>query len=89
MPAAPDLVVEVSSPTTRERDLQVKRVRYDQAGVWEYWFVDLDADQLHVYRHDEAGDGGTEAALVLGRGDNLESVAAIGFMLAVARILDA
>ena len=47
---APDLVVEVSSPSTRRTDLVRKRRVYEREGVPEFWFVDLDADQVHVYR---------------------------------------
>ncbi len=36
---APDLVVEVSSPGTEERDLTTKRLLYARHGVEEYWFV--------------------------------------------------
>ncbi|MFO8059223.1 MAG: Uma2 family endonuclease [Bacillota bacterium] len=36
---APDLVVEVSSPTTEERDLTTKRLLYARHGVQECWFV--------------------------------------------------
>lgn len=59
----PDLVVEVSSPSTRRRDLTIKRDRYAAEGLHEYWFVDLEAGEvvLHVLdgatydasRHDE------------------------------------
>jgi Uma2 family endonuclease len=37
---APDLVVEVLSPSTRSRDRGVKQRRYAAAGVRYYWIVD-------------------------------------------------
>lgn len=52
----PDLAVEVSSASTRRTDLVRKRRVYEREGVPEFWFVDLDADQVHVYR---LGDDGT------------------------------
>jgi Uma2 family endonuclease len=48
--SAPDLVIEVSSPTTRRLELVRKRELYERFGVPEYWFVDLDADRIEVYR---------------------------------------
>ncbi|CAN5285334.1 Uma2 family endonuclease [soil metagenome] len=48
--ASPDLVVEVSSPTTRRVDLVRKRALYERERVAEFWFVDLDADRIEVYR---------------------------------------
>ena len=47
--AAPDLVVEVSSPSTRRTDVVRKRALYERFAVPEYWFVDLDADRIEVY----------------------------------------
>ena len=37
---APDLVVEVLSPSTRKRDLTDKATLYAASGVREYWLVD-------------------------------------------------
>lgn len=37
------LVIEVLSPSTARYDRQLKRRRYQRAGVPEYWAVDLDA----------------------------------------------
>jgi Uma2 family endonuclease len=47
---APDLVVEVSSPSTRRLDVVRKRAVYERFAVPEFWFVDLDADRVEVYR---------------------------------------
>jgi Uma2 family endonuclease len=61
----PDLLVEVSSPSTRRVDLGVKRALYERIGVPEYWFVDLEVDRVEVHR---LGDAGYGAPLVVGAG---------------------
>lgn len=48
--AAPDLVVEVLSPSTAERDRTLKRDRYLHFGVPEYWVVDPDVREITVHR---------------------------------------
>ena len=82
---APDLLVEVSSPSTRRLDLVRKRGLYQREGVAEYWFVDLEADVVDVYR---LGDGGHYGEPVtLGVEDVLTCRAAPGLQLSVAEIL--
>lgn len=46
MRGAPDLVVEVLSPSTRAVDLGDKREEYAGIGVAEYWCFDTDAGQV-------------------------------------------
>lgn len=81
---AADLVVEVSSPSTRRLDLVRKREVYERFGVPEYWFIDLDAEQVHVYR---LTDGRYPAPLVLQPGDELAAPVLPGLTLAVADLL--
>lgn len=47
---APDLVIEVLSPSTASFDLVEKRQRYDRAGVRELWLIDPSSSVLTVYR---------------------------------------
>ena len=46
---APDLVIEVLSPSTRKKDMQLKLQKYGNAGVREYWLIDLDKKQIIQY----------------------------------------
>jgi Uma2 family endonuclease len=45
---APDLVVEVESPGTRQRDRVWKHRWYQQYGVREYWLIDVDQRAITV-----------------------------------------
>lgn len=46
--AAPDLVCEILSPSTRRQDLLIKRALYARIGVREYWLIDPEARAVTV-----------------------------------------
>ena len=52
---APDLVVEVLSPSTRARDLGVKMRRYAAAGVSHCWILDPTIRSVTAYRLSASG----------------------------------
>ena len=54
--AAPDLIVEIVSDDTAERDRGIKRERYARYAVPEYWVVDPERRTVEVYRPAEDPD---------------------------------
>jgi len=50
---APDLAVEITSPSTRKRDYAKKMQKYMDAGVREYWIVDLQKRLVITYFFEE------------------------------------
>jgi Uma2 family endonuclease len=57
---APDMVIEVLSPSTGHYDREDKKAVYQEAGVKEYWIVDADAKTLTVFLRGVSGDKGNE-----------------------------
>lgn len=81
---APDLVVEISSPSTRRLDLVRKRELYERFAVPAYWFVDLEAERVEVYLLDS---GGYRAPLVKYAGESLQSAGLPGLKVPVTEAL--
>ncbi len=50
---APDLVVEILSPSTAYYDLRKKKEVYGRTGVKEYWIVDPEMKSVEVYVNKE------------------------------------
>ena len=58
---APDMVVEVLSPTTNKKDVTEKFALYEESGVKEYWIVHPKEKAVHVFllQDDEKYNDGT------------------------------
>ncbi len=67
---APDLVVEILSPSSRRKDLEAKRKLYAGFGVREYWIVDPEAETVEALVW---GEQGYTSAGIYGRSDHLSS----------------
>lgn len=52
---SPALVVEVLSPSTRRRDVGIKRQLFDRQGVREYWVVDPKGLCVSIFRRADDG----------------------------------
>ena len=46
---APDWVIEIVSPSSKDMDYERKRTLYEEAGVREYWIVDPMQSDVRVY----------------------------------------
>lgn len=50
---APDFVVEILSPSTRRKDMIIKKEKYKKAGVREYWMVDIENERIIIHKFEE------------------------------------
>ena len=80
---APDLVVEVLSPSTFHKDLRRKMAVYSRFGVQEYWIVDPEMKAIELYCQ---GKEGLELARRFSAEETFESHLLAGFQVAVGSI---
>lgn len=80
---APDLVVEILSPSTSEKDRRIKRRLYALHGVQEYWLVDPEARTVEVLVRQE---GNLELRRTYTGQEELESPLLPGFRLSLPEI---
>lgn len=77
---APDLIVEILSPSNWPFDRREKFQAYRDAGVREYWIVDLRARTVEVFLLEE---GSYALVAQYGPGQTVPSAALEGFEIAV------
>ncbi len=80
----PDLVVEISSPSTRHLDQVRKRELYQRFGVPHYWFVDLEAERVELY---DLRDGAYPAPMIRYAGQVMDCDGLPGLAVSVAEAL--
>jgi len=80
---APDLVVEILSPATAERDRTLKLDLYARRGVQEYWIVDPDAKTIRVLLR---GECSFDVVSVYGEGEILRSPTLEEFSVALEEV---
>ena len=80
---APDLVVEILSPSTASRDWRIKLDLYASHGVQEYWVVDPDGQRVWVMARDESG---LNEVANYGRGDVLTSPVLSGLTIKLEEV---
>jgi hypothetical protein len=81
----PEIVVEIVSPESRQRDYVDKREEYLRFGAQEYWIVDASRQEILVLRR----SGGRWAERVLGANEVYRTRQLPGFELACAPIFEA
>ena len=83
---APDLIVEILSPSTSEKDLTDKYDLYESQGVGEYWVVSPTEKTLLIYTLDSSGHYQPSRLFV--RGDVVKSSVLEGFSLDLSEVFD-
>jgi Uma2 family endonuclease len=76
---APDIAVEVRSPSTWRYDIGAKKAGYERACLPELWLVDTAADEVLVFRRSTPRAATFDVALQLAIGDALASPLLPGF----------
>ena len=81
--AAPDMVVEILSPSTAQRDQTLKAKIYEKYGVRELWIVSPEARTIEVLTNRESR---FSRAAIYGFGDTLRSPLLPDFELSLEKI---
>lgn len=70
---APTLVIEIVSKSSTKRDNMLKRNKYEQAGVKEYWIITPDTETIVSYILNEQGNYNKPDMYVMGEDKEIVS----------------
>ncbi|MBI4778404.1 Uma2 family endonuclease [Candidatus Desantisbacteria bacterium] len=80
---SPDLLIEIISKNSAQRDRIIKRKLYEKYGVHEYWLVDMDRKEIEVLT---LTGGAYETYGIFQLQDTLSSVVLKGFCFKVEEV---
>ena len=83
---APDLVIEVRSPSSRNYDSILKLEKYLQAGVRECWLVNTESNTIRVFTKNETGE---QAMKAYGESDVIPVKILPGFSISLKEVFAA
>ena len=70
---APSLIVEIVSKSSAKRDILLKRNKYEQAGVGEYWIITPETESIMRYTLQEHGRYGEPDMYILGEDEEINA----------------
>ncbi len=82
---APDWIIEILSPYTAKKDMDVKFDLYKRHSVREYWIVDPGNKYIHVYLLDEEGKYPEEPEVFV-PGDSIQCTVLEGFDISLDQV---
>jgi Uma2 family endonuclease len=82
---APDLVVEILSPSNHAKEMAYKKMIYELSGVREYWLVNLENQTITQYENLEKEFVKRQ---VLQKTDVLQAIVLQGFQINVASLFE-
>lgn len=81
----PEIVFEVLSPSTKQRDMMIKPAKYKAAGVKEYWIIDPVSRTVIVHNFMEAG---TDEINIYNFDNTIQSKVRTEFTITVKELFD-
>jgi Uma2 family endonuclease len=85
IPSEVYLIIEVADATLK-KDCEIKAIAYAQAGIADYWVLDINANQLHVFR--EPSQDGYQVHEVLSEDRSLSLLAFPTVSVTVQQMLE-
>jgi Uma2 family endonuclease len=83
---APDLAIEVLTPSSRRTDEVLKRRAYEQWDVAELWIIDPDVERVRVYRLEAERRFGRARELSAEHGEGLQTQLLPGFSILLVEL---